>query len=253
MDDRLRERLARVDTLLFDLDGTLLGNDMDLFLRYYLDAVSRVVAGAVAQGQFIRQLMASTQAMVENLDTKVSNEEAFAASFYPALGLDRSAAEPLFAAFYEREFPKLRVHTQVKPAARRLLDLAAARGYGLVLATNPVFPRAAILERMRWAAVDDYPWLLITDYETMHHCKPWPAYYREILVDIGRAAAQCLMVGNDVEEDLVAGRLGIMTFLDRSQLIHRGTGPSGADLEGGLDDLTSVLMELPEPAPTDRQ
>lgn len=240
-----RERLTKVNTLLFDLDGTLLGNDMDVFLRYYLGAVAMVAAATVPQDRFIKQLLASTEAMVRNSDPTVTNAEAFAGSFYSALGLDRRTAEPLFAEFYEREFPKLRVHTQAKPAARALLDLATRNRYGLVLATNPVFPRVAIDERMRWADIDRYPWLLITDYETMHHCKPHVAYYQEILDKTGRRAEECLMVGNDVEEDLVAGRLGMVTFLDRTQIIQRGGGPSGADVEGTLEDLCDLLASLP--------
>ncbi len=246
-DLRLRDRLAQVDTLLFDLDGTLLGNDMDVFLRHYMRAVSRVVAGVVQPEAFVRQLLASTQAMVDNLDPGTTNAEAFAASFYPALGLERAEAEPLFAAFYEREFPRLREHTQIKPAACSLLDVAVNKGYGLVLATNPVFPRAAILERMRWAGIADYPWLLITDYETMHFCKPQPGYYQEICQLTGREPEQCLMAGNDVEEDLVAGQLGMLTFLDRTQMIQRATGPSGADMEGSLEDLARLLAACPGP------
>lgn len=246
----LEKRLSQVDTILFDLDGTLLGCDINLFLQYYLQTVAARVAGAgLAEPKaFMRQLLASTQAMVDNLEPTITNASAFADSFYPALSMDQAKAEPVFRDFYTNDFPKLRAHTYVKPAARRLLTTAASRGYGLVLATNPLFPLVAIEERMRWAEVFDFPWRLVTAYESMHFCKPHPEYYREILDLIERKPDQCLMVGNDVEEDLVAGSLGITTFLDRSQLIQRGSGPSGADLEGSLDDLLKLVARLPGPA-----
>jgi FMN phosphatase YigB (HAD superfamily) len=188
MTAQLRQRLLRVNTLLFDLDGTLLGNDINVFLGHYFPAATAAVGRLVDPGCFLKQLLASTQEMVDNDDPGVSNAEAFAANFYASLGLDRATSEPLFAEFYAREFPKLRVHTQAKPAARRLLDVATAKGYGLVLATNPVFPAAATEERMRWAGIDSYPWQLVTTYENMHFCKPQPGYYQEILVHIAHAA-----------------------------------------------------------------
>ena len=56
------------------------------------------------------------------------------------------------------------------------------------------------------------------------------------------------MVGNNVEEDLAAPRsLGMVTFLDPTQLIHLGGGERGADLEGDLDCLARVLEGLPDP------
>lgn len=258
LDVPLRRRLADVDTLLFDLDGTLLGNDIEEFLRHYFPAVTAKVAGMVDPERFLRQLLASTREMVDNVDPSVTNADAFAASFYPALGLERSAAEQVFADFYAREFPKLRVHTHARPGARRVLDAAVRKGYGLVLATNPVFPLAAIEERMRWAGIDGHPWALVTSYEQMHFCKPQPGYYEEILRLTGRTARECMMVGNDVEEDVtVPRRLGMVTFLDPTQLIHRGGGaqPEGrsgkgrreADLEGDLDALSALLTRLPGP------
>jgi FMN phosphatase YigB (HAD superfamily) len=240
-DVRLRERLQQVDTLLFDLDGTLLENDMDVFLPHYLRAVATWASHLAEPARFSRQLMASTQEMVINLDPAVTNADAFAATFYPALGLCRARCEPIFADFYERDFPKLQSLTRSKPASRRLLEVAVGRGLGLVLATNPVFPRAAIEERMRWAQVSDFPWRLVTTYETMHFCKPQLGYYREILDLVGRSAEQCMMVGNDVEEDAVAGRLGMLTFLDPAQLIQRAAGPIPADFVGSLDELCEII------------
>jgi FMN phosphatase YigB (HAD superfamily) len=241
LDGDLACRLERVDTLLFDLDGTLLGNDMQVFLPHYLKAVAAWASHLVDPRVFVKELMRATQAMIDNLDPRVSNADAFAAVFYPSVGLKREECEPVFAEFYARWFPHLRVHTHVKPDARRCLLLAARRDYRLVLATNPVFPMAAIRERMRWADVAEIPWNLVTAYEAMHFCKPHLAYYREILDLLGLSPEQCMMVGNDVEEDIVAGSLGMVTFLDPTQIIQRNAGPRRADFEGDLGLLCAIL------------
>lgn len=240
--------LARVRALLFDLDGTLLGNDTETFLQHYVPALARVAGRQVPPERFVQQLLRATTAMIDSPDPNATNEEVFAAAFYEPLGLDRAGWEPRFARFYAEDYPGLRRLTHVRPAARRVLDLAVARGYQLVVATNPVFPRVALVERLRWAEVADYPWDLITDYETMHHCKPSVGYYREIAALIGRRPDQCLMIGNDVEEDMVAGRTGMLTFLETSQLIQRRPGPSGADFVGALEDLCQLLLAVPRGA-----
>ena len=93
-------------------------------------------------------------------------------------------------------------------AAQRAIELALARGFEVVIATNPVFPQKAIFERLRWGGFANKKFNLITSYENMHFCKPKPQYYAEILSKLGRTPAECWMIGNDVEEDLVAAQLG---------------------------------------------
>ena len=74
-------------TLLLDLDNTLLKNDIDLFLPQYLQAFSRQVAGQVDADQFLRSLLAGTQAMVKNRRPDRTLREAFETVFFPLLGM----------------------------------------------------------------------------------------------------------------------------------------------------------------------
>ena len=66
---------------------------------------------------------------------------------------------------------------------------------------------------MQWADVDSSDFEYITTYENSHYCKPNPQYYTEILQVIGCKAGDCLMVGNDAKEDLIAEEAGLHTFL----------------------------------------
>ena len=58
-----------------------------------------------------------------------------------------------------------------------------------MVATNPIFPRKAILHRLSWAglAPEQVPFALITDYERFHFAKPNPAFFAEILAQLGLA------------------------------------------------------------------
>lgn len=230
-----------IQAILFDLDGTLLDCDMDLFLVHYTKLLAESVADRIAPPLLVKQLMASTEAMVRNLDPRVTNREAFNADFFPKVGCDVKEMEPVFERFYRERFPLLRERAKRKPVARRVVEAAQRRGWDIVVATNPVFPRIAIEERLRWAGVAELPWKLITAYEDMHFCKPNPEYYQEILSLIGRRPEECLMVGNDTLEDLVARKLGIWTYLAEENIIDRGAEGFTPHLRGRLDDLLPLI------------
>lgn len=230
-----------INTLLFDLDGTLLDVDLDIFLKYYIQAVAARVAPFVDPKAFIPQLLASTKAMVEDVNPQRTNQDVFLDHFFSHVHCPREVLMPVFDDFYARDYPRLRIHTRPNPASRAALLAAQSRGYGLVVATNPLFPLVAIRERLAWAGVDDFPYLLVTCYEDMHFCKPNLEYYEEICRMIGRRPDECLMVGNDVEEDLVASRLGIKTYLVTDRLINRRGIEPRADFSGTMADLADFL------------
>jgi len=203
---------AAIKALLLDLDGTLLRNDMEQFVPAYLEAAGRFLGNRIAPERLIRELLRATRIMAANRGDGATNEEVFAATFYPAVGVDRAELEPLFMRFYSEEFPGLRRFTQAVPEAPKLVRWAFECGLKVVVATNPLFPRTAIEQRLEWAGVgvDAHPYALVTTYENMHASKENPAYYREVLDRIGCSPEACLMVGDDWVWDMEnASKLGI--------------------------------------------
>lgn len=71
---------------------------------------------------------------------------------------------------------------------------------------NPIFPAVATESRIRWAGLAPETFAWYTTYENIGYCKPNPDYYREILRYLDCRAEDCLMVGNDVEEDMMAAQ-----------------------------------------------
>ncbi len=59
-------------TLLFDMDGTLIDDSMDIFLPLYFAALTKKLAGVVAPDKLIAQLRASTAVMMKNNIPRVS-------------------------------------------------------------------------------------------------------------------------------------------------------------------------------------
>lgn len=226
--------------LLFDLDGTLLGLDVDVFLKEYFKLFESKIGSFMDPMDFARQVMSSTEYMVNNLDEKVSNQEAFYKDFFDKIGYSEDEIIPVFEEYYETDFLELRAVTSEVPGARELLLWAKDEGYDLVLATNPVFPRRAIEHRMAWAHIDDIPFSLVTTFEDMHFCKPNLQYYQEILNLTGYSADEVMMIGNDPLEDMVAGKLGIRTFFADSFPVVREKG-FPYDMRGSLKELHSLL------------
>ncbi len=201
--------------LLLDLDDTLIDNPMDTFIPAYFRALEAFVAGVVEPGRFIEELLKATRAMDGNDGTGPSNEEVFAGAFYPALGVPREEMEPLLARFYDEAFPRLAPLTGQRQAAPKIIDWAKDRGLQVVIATNPLFPRTAIVQRMAWGGVgvDRYDYELVTCYENSHATKSSPAYFQEIVGFLGRHPEECLMVGDNWGWDVVcAGKAGIPSY-----------------------------------------
>ncbi len=211
----------------FDLDDTLLINNMASFIPAYFQLLTSAFSDRVPAERLFLELTRGIEAMDANDGLGSSNQEAFESVFYPALGQEPEDLNPFFERFYVEEFPKLRHITRPMPGSRSVMEQAFAGDLRVVIATNPVFPRTAVEQRLDWAGISvlDFPYALVTHIENMHSTKAKPAYYREILSVLELEPQQCLMVGDDWLRDMVpAARVGIPVFWV--------TGPEGSDPDG---------------------
>jgi FMN phosphatase YigB (HAD superfamily)/uncharacterized damage-inducible protein DinB len=233
-------------SLLLDLDNTLLDNDMmGTFLPVYLKSLSRnfpQIPGEV----FIKKLLFATQAMITKNQPRLTLEQAFDQIFYPALGIQKSEALPILNRFYEEEFGKLSYLSRPKPAAAQLVQRALDAGWDVVIATNPIFPKKAIQHRLNWAGIsDDLPLAKITSYEKFHFAKPNPAYYAEILAQLGNPEQPAVMVGDSLQDDLLpASVLGIPGFLVTSEPQPIPDNMITSIQQGTLDQVWNWLEQI---------
>ncbi len=210
-----------MNTILFDLDGTLLPMDQEYFTKLYFKALATHLAPLnIPTAELIDAVNSGMRAMLTN-DGSHTNEERFWSAFSSILGNDIRNIEPDFINFYETSFHLAKEATNVSPYAKDAIALLKQKGYHIVLATNPVFPPVATEGRIRWAGLDPNDFERITTYDNSSYCKPNLSYYREILSQIGKEPSDCMMVGNDVEEDMIAGNLGLSTFLITDCIINR--------------------------------
>jgi HAD superfamily hydrolase (TIGR01549 family) len=233
-----------VQALLLDLDNTLLGNDMEVFLPAYLASLSKHVSHLFEQEPFIQRLLQATDAMMVNTDPATTNQEAFDAAFFPCLGRTREELEPVFEDFYATRFPELRSVTELRPESRTLVDWAFEQDLRIAVATNPMFPLTAIEQRLEWAGVpvDRYPYHLVTSYESMHATKPHTAYYQEMARRLGQQPEHCLMVGDEWHMDIQpAQSLGMQTYWITSPDIPPPVEDESLNGYGSLPDLVEWI------------
>ena len=231
-----------ITTVLFDLDGTLLPMDQDQFVKMYFGLLARTLTPDDPEA-LIKAVWVGTRAMMTN-DGSKTNEEAFWDTYCQLLGEDRRADEPAFRSFYENQFELVRNACGFNPKAAETIALVKSRGLKTALATNPLFPRIATQARARWAGLNLDDFELYTTYEDYSHCKPDPRYYQAVLDKLGLTAEECLMVGNDAEEDTAAAKLGIRVFLLTDCLINKKGVDIAAYPHGGFDELMAFIENL---------
>jgi FMN phosphatase YigB (HAD superfamily) len=189
--------------------------------------------------------MLGTKAMYKN-DGSRTNEEAFWDTFCDIFGEDARKDEAKFAVFYENDFDKARAACGFDPAAAPALRACREMGLRVCVATSPLFPRIATYKRLQWAGLDPAEVEFFTTYEDCHYCKPSLGYYREVTARLGLAPEECLMVGNDVREDVVASTaFGMHSFLLLNDyLLNKDNADITAFPRGNFDDMLAHVKGL---------
>jgi HAD superfamily hydrolase (TIGR01549 family) len=234
-----------MNTVLFDLDGTLLPMDQDEFVQaYFKELAGKGGALGYDPQKMVQAVLDGFEAMVRN-DGTVTNEKLFWEIFKEAFGADVHSHVSDFERFYANEFRRVKNVVHPTPLAEQYISILRGKGYRIILATNPVFPRVATLERIRWAGMDPHDFDLITTYEDFHFAKPNLAYYQEIVDMIGKEPQDCIMIGNDVQEDMCAARLGMDTFLVTDDLINTTGEDISSYTHGDRQVLLDFIKDLP--------
>ena len=227
--------------ILFDLDGTLLPMDQDLFTKSYFKLLAaRLAPYGYEPKALVDAIWKGTEAMVRN-DGSRTNEEAFWIRFSELCGERAKNDMPVFEEFYHTDFQKLKDICGFNPEAASAVARCKAAGYRLALATNPLFPRIATQSRIIWAGLEPDDFEIYTTYENTGYCKPNPDYYLDMLSRMRVDASECIMVGNDVDEDMVAQKLGMQVFLITDCLINRKNADISGYDHGGFADMLSRL------------
>lgn len=236
--------MNKLTTILLDLDGTLLPMDQNMFIKlYFKELVTHFIPYGFSQETMIEGVNEGTKAMSIN-DGSVTNEERFWSVFAKHLGPEIRNIEPEFEKFYLNEFNKVKASTTTNPITALLIQTLKDKGLEIVIATNPLFPKVATHARIKWAGFSPEDAAYITTYETCTFCKPNLNYYREILQKVGKDPSECMMVGNDVSEDMIVDGLGMKRYLITDCLINHNNDDISKIPNGSLKDFLKFVESL---------
>lgn len=233
-----------ITTILFDLDGTLLPMDQDTFLNAYLGGLAaKMVPHGYDAKLMVKGVWNGTEAMVKN-DGSARNDDVFWNTFSALCGKDTRLDEPVFEDFYHNEFQNVSASCGFDARAAAAIREIKAMGYRVALATNPLFPAIATHSRVKWAGLNPKDFEYITTFDNSYHCKPNPDYYREVLDKMKVTPEECVMVGNDVNEDMITREMGMQVFLLTDCLINRDNKDISQYPNGSFPELLEFIRSL---------
>lgn len=230
-----------IKSVLFDLDGTLLALDQDEFVKcYFKELTNKMQEYGYEPKKLMQVLMTGVVAMMKNDGTHL-NEEVFWDVFVSAYGKEKLQDLSKFEAFYQHEFQNVSVMVKKKQNVENLFAILNEKNIRPILATAPLFPAIATNSRIRWAGMEPSDFYYISTYENSHSSKPSLTYYQELIDKLQLDSKDCIMIGNDAEEDMVAEKLGMQVYLVTDYLVNKHNLDIECWTHGSFEDMLSYL------------
>lgn len=222
-----------IEAVLIDLDNTMILFDETAFYQRYMERVIPYFEDLVPPEQFRDRLLRGIRGLLQN-NGEVSNRDFFLNIFCTDYENRRQSIWERFIGFYRTEYEKIPVDVKIPAGLESLLDQISAWDLTVVVATNPLFPEIAQHKRLAWAELDPLRFDWLTHLDNSCFVKPRRGYYLQICDRIAVPPQACLMVGNDAVNDMVAGTVGMKTFLTtEAGIIDYGAVTKGRDIRAG--------------------
>ena len=232
-----------IRAVLFDLDGTLLPMDQDRFAEGYFRLLLNLGTRLGFSGRDMVNTVLQGTAAMQNNDGRETNSCVFWRNFAATYGPDSITVSADFDSFYRHEFLETKQYCGFNPDAADAVRACKAMGLRVAVASNPIFPAMAMEHRIRWAGLQPEQFEFVTSYEQCRYCKPKAGYFLAMAERLQLEPEQCLMVGNDTEEDMAAEKAGMKTFLLTDCLVNRPQLDIDAWPHGDFTALRSYLEQ----------
>lgn len=217
--------------------------DQEVFTKAYFKTLTTALLPYGYDPQkLIEAIWAGTSAMIKN-DGKKSNKELFWDVFVSVYKIDLKISMPLFDKYYRTAFNDIKKYCGFNPDVAKALHKIHNMGLKTVLATNPIFPGEAVENRIRWSGLNVSDFEFYTSYENSSYSKPNPNYYKWIASSLNATPSECLMVGNDVSDDMTASETGMNVFLLTDCLINKDGKDISAYANGSFPELLEYIAE----------
>ena len=242
-----------IKAILLDMDDTLLFNPALPFVDAYIEQLIRHIITYhpnLSPEKLHEALFTATHCAVDNFDPLHTNADIFYEQFEMLVNLNREEMQPIIATYMTNDYPKLSNMTSAIDVAVSTVQWLLDQDYAVAIATNPLFERAAIYQRLEWSGLGAFidSFWFITTMENVHFTKPSAHYYEEILSRLGFEPDEALMVGDSWKNDIYAAdRAGLNTFWIQDQYtdtdkrnFDTGLQPDG---QGTLNDFYQLITK----------
>lgn len=190
-----------IKAVFFDLDGTLLPNNEKKFaLIYYNELYKKVAQFGITRIKLYKALKKGAKAMIKN-DGNILNEDLFWREVVSVLGNEILQHMDILDEFFENEYKRTFRALEYCPYSKKIVDFCRKNGIKTVLATNPIFPKKAVLNRLLYVNLSEEDFDYISTYSNSHFCKPNPKYYEEILRKLNLKPEETIAFGNHKIDD----------------------------------------------------
>ena len=213
-----------IKAVFFDLDGTLLPLDEDLFIKTYFKLLStKLEPFGYNKEDLYRVILNGIEAMYKNDDGKMTNEEVFYKCFNDFYGKEKVERDrKVIDEFYLNEFKLLKSTCKDNPLAKEIIEFCKSKNLFVGLSTNPFFPKVATLTRMGFVDLKEEDFNFVTTYEDNYYCKPNPKYFLALLEKYNLKSEEVILFGNnDYEDGECSLAIGMKCYLVDGCIINK--------------------------------
>ena len=207
----------------FDLDGTLLPMDEEMFIKLYFKLLCvRLAPTGYDSEELVGVIYKGITAMFKN-DGSKTNEEAFWEVFKNHYGEDKMCDKEYIDEFYVNEFKDVKKACGENSLAKEIVKFCNDNNLIVGLSTNPLFPKAGTLTRMSFVGLEESDFDFVTTYEDCYYSKPNPMYFKALLDKYNLKSDEVILFGNNTLEDGdCASLLGIKVYMVGDCIINKG-------------------------------
>lgn len=234
-----------IKNIIFDLDGTLINTKQEKFNKHFFQIIYERFEEEGYDGKRICEFIIEGIILMLKNGGKESNEKVFIKNLITRSNIDQKNLERIFDKFYDTDYERLFDCIEKIEVMNQIINILKDKGYNLILATNPLFPRIAIEKRASWGKIDCRLFSYITSFENSSYCKPNINYYKEIMDKNNLSIEETMMIGNDLVEDLEIEKLGIPCYIVLDNVINV-SNLNNCARKGNYSDLLKIIGELPK-------
>ncbi|MBF0410501.1 MAG: HAD family hydrolase [Candidatus Riflebacteria bacterium] len=235
---------SEIKNIFWDLDGTLATWESMLIVFHISREYLSLFPASCSFGKLFLGVARAYTRMLRNYGP-LNNDAFFNRTLAVSTGLKSHEIRELTVRMIESQKMADIVNkfiVQIPEGLASVRKIAESGKYHQLIATNPIMPSRFNRMRLELAGYDTSMFDYITGSENFFGQKKKSDYYRRLLDLTGFVPSECLMVGNDESKDLIAGEVGIKTFLLKTEYTIRSQKVSAEpDFSGDYSELNKML------------